>query len=215
MENNLQKEKNSSISPRNKKIAIIASIVIFLSAIGGLTYWNISSSRIYIENSLISAEVINLYPTVSGTLQEVFVNVGDSVRMSDPIARVGNELVKAKSNGQILSINKTIGTAYSANQAVATMINPEDLRVIGEVEEDKGLKNIKIGQEAIFTVDAFGSKKYSGVVEEISPTSNTGDIVFNISDQRETNSFDVKIRFNSSKYPELKNGMSAKLWIYK
>ena len=95
------------------------------------------------------------------------------------------------------------------------MIDPEQLRVTGQVEEDKGLKDIKVGQTAIFTVDAFGSKKYSGIVDQINPTADSGDIVFNISNTRQENNFDVKIRFDSNQYPELKNGMSAKLWIYK
>ncbi len=154
-------------------------------------------------------------PTVGGTLQEVFVNVGDLVQTSAPIARVGNELIKANSDGQILSINTNIGDNFGPGQTVATMINPDDLRVVGQVEEDKGLKDIKIGQQAIFTVDAFGSKQYSGIVDQINPTSNAGDIVFNISDTRQEMNFDVKVRFDINQYPELKNGMSAKLWIYK
>jgi len=64
-------------------------------------------------------------------------------------------------------------------------------------------------------VDAFGSKTYKGVVDEVSPTSNQSDVVFNISDQRPTNQFEVKVRFDPTLYPELKNGMSAKIWVYK
>jgi len=213
---NLQKEvKKIEKSTRNKIIAVIAIVVVILASVGGLIYWNIVSSRVYVENSSISAPVINLSATTGGTLQEVFVNVGDTVQTSAPLARVGNELIKAKSDGQILSIDTNIGDNFTPGQAVATMINPDDLRVVGQVQEDKGLKDIKIGQEAIFTVDAFGSKEYSGIVDQISPTSNTGDIVFNISNTRQENDFDVKIRFDVSQYPELKNGMSAKLWIYK
>ena len=200
----------------NKKIIIvIAAAVIIIGSVGGLIYWNITSSRVYVENSTVSAPVTTLSPTVGGTLQEVFVSVGDLVQTSAPIARVGNELIKAKSDGQIVSINTNIGAAFAAGQTVAGMINPSDLRVVGQVQEDKGLKDIRIGQEAIFTVDAFGSKQYSGIVDQINPTSNAGDIVFNISSTRQENDFDVKVRFNVSQYPELKNGMSAKLWIYK
>ena len=198
-----------------KLIITGAIILIILGSIGGLIYWNIVSARVYIENSSISAPVINLSPAIGGTLQEVFVNVGDLVQEFAPVARVGNELIKAKSNGQILSVNTNIGASFGAGQVVATMINPNDLRVLGQVQEDKGFKDIKVGQSAIFTVDAFGSKEYSGIVDEISPTSNAGDIVFNISSTRQEMDFDVKVRFNVSQYPELKNGMSAKIWIYK
>jgi multidrug resistance efflux pump len=200
---------------RRNIIIVIAVAVIILGGIGGLIYWNITSSRVYVENSVISAPVTSLAPTVGGSLEQVFVNVGDTVQTSAPIARVGDELIKANSDGQILSIDTNIGDNFSANQAVATMIDPAALRVVGQVEEDKGLKDIKIGQEAIFTVDAFGSKQYSGIVDQISPTSNAGDIVFNISNTRQEQNFDVKVRFDVTQYPELKNGMSAKLWIYK
>jgi multidrug resistance efflux pump len=215
-EQNLQKEiKKIEKSLRNKIIAVVSIAIIILGSIGGLITWKILSSRIYIENASVSSTVINLTPIVGGTLQEVFVNVGDMVNINSPIARVGNELIKAKSSGQILSINTNIGSSFGPTQAVATMINPENLRIIGQVQEDKGLKDLKIGQNAIFTIDAFGSKEYQGIVDEISPTSNSGDIVFNISDTRQENNFNIKVRFNVHQYPELKNGMSAKLWIYK
>ena len=213
---NIQKEvKKMEKNKRNKIIAVVGIAVVVLGSIAGVIYWSISSSRVYVENSLVSAPVINISPTVGGTLQEIFVNVGDSVDTSAPIARVGNELLKAQSDGQILSINTNIGASFTAGQAVATMINPNDLRIVGQVQEDKGLKYIKVGQETIFTIDAFGSKQYSGIVDQINPTSDNGDIVFNISDTRQENNFDVKVRFNVNQYPELKNGMSAKLWIYK
>jgi multidrug resistance efflux pump len=168
-----------------------------------------------VEDAKIYAPATSLYSKSAGTLQEVFVNAGDSVKINAPIARIGNELIKAKSDGLILTINTNIGGTFGATTAVATMINPDELRVVGKTQEDKGLKYLKVGQEAYFTVDAFGSQKYYGILDEVSETSNEGDIVFSISDQREEKSFDVKVRFNVEQYSELKNGMSAKLWIYK
>jgi multidrug resistance efflux pump len=200
---------------RNKIIIVASIFIIIVASIGGFIAWKIISSTVYIENSSISAPVTSLAPIAGGTLEEVFVNVGDEVLQSAPIARVGNELIKAPSAGEILSVSTNIGADFGPGQAVATMINPDDLRVIGQVEEDKGLSDIKVGQNAVFTVDAFGSKQYPGIVDQINPTSDTGDIVFNISGTRQEMNFDVKVRFDVNQYPELKNGMSAKLWIYK
>jgi len=98
---------------------------------------------------------------------------------------------------------------------VATMIDPTQLRVMGNLDEDKSLNQIKVGDPATFTVDAFGSQQFKGVVDEISPTSEAGSVVFNISDQRPTNQFAVYVRFDPAQYPELKNGMSARILIYK
>jgi hypothetical protein len=64
-------------------------------------------------------------------------------------------------------------------------------------------------------MDAFPSKQYPGVVDSISPTARSSDIVFSISDKRAEQMFDVKVKYDIYAYPELLNGMSAKMWIYK
>jgi multidrug resistance efflux pump len=94
------------------------------------------------------------------------------------------------------------------------MVDPSALRVVGEVQEDKGLKDMKVGQRVEFTVDAFGGKKFAGTIDEISPASQTSDVVFSVSDQRQEQNFDVKIKFDTAQHPELKQGMSAKIWVY-
>jgi hypothetical protein len=96
-----------------------------------------------------------------------------------------------------------------------TIIDPNDLRVVGHLDEDKGLADVRVGQQATFTVDAYSSKKYIGTVDEISETSRTTGVMFSISDKRAVKQFDIKVRFNINDYPELKNGMSAKIWISK
>jgi multidrug resistance efflux pump len=200
---------------KNKKIVIILSILIAAAITGGLVYLFIASKRVYVENGAIQAPETNITPQVGGVLQEVYVREGDVVGNDAPLARVGNELLKSNMAGLVIAVNDKMGTSYGRGQTVVTMIDPGELRAVGRVEEDKGLKDIKVGESAIFTVDAFGKKQYAGIVDEISPTSREGDIVFNISGKRETKEFDVKVRFNIAAYPELKNGMSAKIWIYK
>jgi multidrug resistance efflux pump len=203
------------INNRNKIIIAAIIILIIAGGVAGLVFWKSSSSKVYIEDAKIYAPTISLYPKTAGTLQETFVNIGDTVKINDPVARVGNELIKAKTDGVILTIETSIGSSFGPQTAVATMINPQDLRVVAQTKEDKGLKFIKVGQQAYFTVDAFGSQEYYGVVDQISETSNEGDIVFSISDERQEKAFDVQVRFNVQNYSELKNGMSAKLWIIK
>ena len=200
---------------KNQNLFNILFIVVLVGFLGGLGYWKISSDRIYIEKSEISGTEISLSPQTNGILFENFVKDGDIVGENAPIARIGNELIKSKVGGMIISSRDDVGTVFNRGQAVAKMIPLETLRVVGRVEEDKGLRDISVGQSAIFTVDTFKGKEYFGVVDEISPTSREGDIVFNISGKREVREFNVKIRFDLEKYPELKNGMSAEVWVYK
>ena len=169
---------------------------------------------VYTDNAQVYAPEIALAPAAAGTLEQVFVHEGDMIASNTVVAQVGNELVKTKSAGLVVTTVEDGGKLVTAGEPVVTIINPDELRVVAQVDENKGLKNIRVGQIVEFTVDAFGAKKYFGAVDEVSPASHAGDIVFNISDQRQTAQFDVKIRFNASFYPELKNGMSAKVWIY-
>lgn len=190
------------------------AVLVIASAAAGVIYWRLTATAVSIDNSLVSAPLIELSPTISGKLQKVFVNEGDLVAANAPVAQVGNELVKAKVAGQIVSVPNTIGSLVNAGQTAVQMIDPSQLRIVGRLDENKGLDRIAIGDRASFTVDAFGGKQYSGVVDEIAPTAVSSGVVFNISDQRPTQQFDIKVRFDTSAYPELRNGMSARLTVY-
>jgi multidrug resistance efflux pump len=211
---NVDKKTNKG---RGLVLALGATVVLLL-LIGGGAYWYVSSKTVYIDQSVISAPVTDLSPSSPGVLEQVFVNVGDMVTVGEPIARVGDQIVEAQTKGEIVSVNNNIGAFINpaAGQGtVASMVDPSQLRVVGHLDENKGLSQVKVGDPVIFTVDAFGGKTFKGVVDEISPTSRSSAVVFSISNQRPTNEFDVKVRFSTTAYPELKNGMSARIWIYK
>ena len=201
---------------QKKSISLLVGVIIVL-LIGLGAYWFVSSQYVYIDQSMVESPIISLSSQNSDILQEVFVKVGDLVSVDQPIARVGDQIVKAKVAGLIVSVNQNIGqfeNAQAGQAVVATMIDPTQLRVVGKLDEDKGLADIKIGDVAKFTVDTFGSKEYYGIVDEIGETSQTS-VTNNIFNQRPTNEFDVYVRFNPAKYPELKSGMSARIWVYK
>ena len=210
-----EKENTPKNSKKRRWIFAIVFSLILLGGSSGLLYWKISNSYVYTDNVTISAPGIDLAPENSGILQELFVNIGDTVSADTVVARVDNELIKAKTKGIVTATEDNIGKIFNRGEAVVSMLDPTALRVVARIDEDKGLSDIRVGQRAVFTVDSFGSKEYEGVVDEISPVSRAGDVVFNISDKREEKQFDVKIRFNTDAYSELKNGMSARLWIYK
>jgi len=215
MENNHMKNQTKGEVSRRREWIILAFFAFFMVGLVALFYLYLTQSRVYVEKSSLVAQSIDLSSPGGGVLEKMFVKVGDNVSANEPVAQIGNDIVKTEQSGIIISVKDDIGKNFAPYEAVATMINPEDLRVVAQVEEDKGLADIRVGQPAYFTVDAFGSKKYSGIVDEISPTARSGDVVFNISSARQQQEFNVKIRFNVSDYPELKNGMSAKVWIYK
>ena len=197
-------------------IAAAAFIVLIVGGgIAGGAYLLVANKSVYIDKSLIQAPVIALSPSSPGILQEIYVNPGDMIPANTIVAQVGVELIKSTTAGLVVDTNENIGKVVTAQDAVVSMIDPSQLRVVGQVDEDKGLSSIHVGQPAIFTVDAFGHKQFTGIVDEVSPTSHQGDVVFNISDKRQIQTFDVKVKYDVAANPQLKNGMSAKLWVYK
>jgi multidrug resistance efflux pump len=189
-------------------IALIAAVC------GFLIYAMTVSTRVAVDTALIEAPTIDLAASQPGTLQEVYVHTGDDVAANTVVARVGNELIKTKVAGTIIAIAEKLGTQVSPSQPVVQMIDPAQLRVVGKVDENKGLDRLQVGDSVVFTVDAFGGREFSAVVDEIAPTSEQSGVVFNISDKRAVKQFEIQARFDAASYPELKNGMSARMRVY-
>ncbi|VVB98283.1 HlyD family secretion protein [uncultured archaeon] len=220
-----QAQKNGNGQPQNgnplaglrnhPRFLDAAFLIVVIALLGGYIYWQGLQSTIYTEKADIEAPIIYLAPSVPGPLQKLYVDVGDTVSESQRVALVGNTTVNALSDGEIIWVMDTPGQMVSAQTPVVQMIDPRKMRLVGQVQEDKGLKDIHPGQSVVFTVDAFPSKQYNGTVESVAPSAHQSDIVFSISDKRQVKDFDVKVLFDTSAYPELKNGMSAKMWIYK
>ncbi len=177
-------------------------------------FWQNNHGTVSIENSNISAPVINLSADTAGTLNALYVKEGDKISANLPVALIGTDTVASKQDGIVIGVQNNIGEFFAPGVSVVSMIHPADLEVVGSIDENKGLSKIKVGQEATFTVDAYGNKTYVGVVDSVGETSNNTGVLFSISDARPIETFNVKVRFDVSKYPELKNGMSAKMTIY-
>lgn len=209
-EQNIKKENTSKRSVTQSIIGIVAIFLI----LGGFIFWQANKGILLIENSEINAPIINLSASTAGTLNALYVSEGDTIAINTPVALVGTDIVTSKQSGIVIGIANNIGAFFTPGETIVSMIHPEDMRVVGAIDENKGLDKIQPGEQVTFTVDAFDGKIYTGTVENISPTANDTGVVFSISDKRPIKKFDVKVRFNIALYPELKNGMSAKITVY-
>lgn len=196
---------------------VLAGLGVFtlVCVIIGVVYYVHESKYIYTDKAEVQAPLIKLAPSAPGQLKRVTVADGDWLYANETVARVGDEILHTEVAGTAVDVKTDIGTEYKPGDAVVTMVEPKALRVVARVQEDKGLKDVYEGQKALFTVDAFGSRQYEGTVETISETKRAQDVVFSISDKRETKEFEVKISYDTAAYPELRNGMSARVWIVK
>jgi multidrug resistance efflux pump len=209
MENNIKKP----IFKRPWMHSLISFVVIFI-LLGAFLFWQLEKNTVFIENSDLEAPIINLAPSAPGVLNALYVKEGDIVAENSPVALVGSQIISTQAGGIVASAPNVLGSYFSPGQTVVSIVNISEMKAVGQIEETKGLDKIKAGQRATFSVDAFPGHTYEGVVDEVSAVSNSTGVVFNISDQRPVEKFDVKVRFNVSDYPELKSGMSAKITVY-
>ena len=192
----------------------LAGIIIIIAIVCGALFYKSISSYVAVDDSIVSAPVISIAPENPGTLNEVYVKEGDNVIAGQPLARVDAEILTAKVNGTVIYTDNTPGQVFNSSTPVIKMIDPTESRILATIKENSGLSKISVGDPVSFTVDAFGSKKYTGIVEEISPTANDTSVVFSISDQRAVQDFTIKVKYDVSQYKEFRNGMSTKIKVY-
>ncbi len=209
MKNLIQKLKNPIVS----RIMII--ILLVGLTVGGLFfYFKEMQGRVKIENSLVNAVIVPIAPTTVGKLRTISVIEGQKVKKGDALAEVGSEVIRAYSDGTVIETNKQIGATVSPQTPVVKMINLNEMRISGTIDENKGFNQLKLGQVVSFTIDALPNKLFWGFIDEISPTAKQTSLSFSISSERPTQQFEIFARFNANSYPEIKNGMSAKMTVY-
>lgn len=208
MKNNLKKIRD----PKILRAIVLIATVLFVA--GGMFFWQIRQGRVVIDDSLVQDPITSIGPATPGKLTEIDIYENELVKKGDPIAVVNGTTLYADTAGLIIMANNQIGSIVSAQNPVAQMIDPSTMRIAGTLDENKGLSDVKVGQVVSFTVDALPEKTFWGYVDEISPSAKTTQVAFSISSERPTQQFVVYARFDAGKYPEIKNGMSAKMTVY-
>lgn len=204
----LNKIKNS------KTLRTILSVIAIVLLIGGFFILEKLTGRISIEDSVVSAPITSLSPIIPGNIKRVAVVNGQNVKKGDLLAEVGTEDIRAYTNGIIIDANRKVGSLVSAQTPVINMIDTSQMRIDGTIDENKGLNKLKVGQVVSFTVDALPNQLFWGYVDEISESAKQTQAAFSISSTRPTQQFDVYAKFDVNAYPQIKNGMSAKLTVY-
>lgn len=200
---------------KNPKV-LRALLILFavLVSVGGLLFFQMGSSRVFIDDSLVTAPISSIAPTSTASLTQIDVYENEQIKKGDAIAVSGGQTLYAPTSGLIIMANNQLGSLVGPTNPVAQLINPNDMRVAGTIDENKGLSDIRVGQVVSFTVDALSGQTFWGYVDEISPSAKQTQASFSISSERPTQQFVVYARFDATKYPQIKNGMSAKMVVF-
>lgn len=208
----MKKIYNLLKDPKSRKIVIVVAILITL--LGVYVYYEKTANRVSINNSIVQAPIITVSPSYSGKVLDVNVREGQHVSVGDELVTVGSETLRADTDGIIISASDLKGSSVGPQTQLIQMINPVNLRIQGTIDEDKGLNKIKVGQVVSFTVDALPGNTYWGYVDQVSPSAKSSGFTFSTSTERVTKQFVVYAKFDSTAFPSIKNGMSAKMKVY-
>lgn len=210
------RETKDKRSRRLRPVVALIVLGIAIIAVGGLIGYGYvmgSAGTVYSEDATVHAPLIAVIPASPGPLDRVFVAQEDPVRKGMIIASVGGVPVRSPATGRVVSVVDSKGSLIGPTNPLAQLIDPEKMRVVARIKENKGLSRVKVGDPVSFTVDAFGSQRFNGTVTRIAQTASSTSQVFSISNTRPTQTYDVEIGFDGYSHPELKSGMSAKVWI--
>lgn len=214
---------------KNKKVIIIlCMLVLVLSAVW--LYFNYQKSHyIVTEDARVDGTIVKVSPQVTGKLTELSFEENQMVEQDQILARQSDETLSPGANvdmtvirtpvrGQIIKKMANVGEMASPSSPIALMVNPDELYITANIEEDK-IEQVKEGQEVHFTVDSFPKVWFRGKVDSIGSASTS--VTSLLSAQSSGNSFikvtqriPVKISFSGKYEEKLLPGMNAKIKIY-
>ncbi len=206
--------KRQHIFKNTLALRIMGGMFFIILCLSLYVFYEKTTGRIHIDNSVVQTPIINVAPSLSGKVQEIDVKEGQMVENGDTLAIVGSEILRANTDGMVISASDLTGSTVVAQTTLIQMIRPVNMRIAGTIDENKGLNDIKVGQVVSFTVDALPGKTFWGYIDSISPSANSQTFSFSTSSERSTQKFTVYARFDSASHPAIKNGMSAKMTVY-
>ncbi len=214
---------------KNKKVIIILSSLVIILVTVWLYFAYQDNHFIVTEDAKVDAAIVKVSPQISGKITDVNFDENQLVEKNQIIARQSDETLAAGANvdmtvirtpisGQIIKKMASAGEMGSPSNPIALMVNPNELYITANIEEDK-IELVKEGQEVRFTVDSFPKVWFRGKVESIGSASTSVSSL--LSTQSSGNSFikvtqriPVKISFSGKYEEKLLPGMNAKIKIY-
>ena len=134
------------------------------------------------EDARIDGDLVKISPQASGRLADLFIDEGSYVEKNEIVARLeavnltGGALelsvVRSPINGIIIKEQGTVGEVVGAGQVLAYVINPDDLYISANIEENR-LKGVSVGQPVDIRLDMYGGVRFSGTVDSIGDAANS------------------------------------------
>lgn len=161
-----------------------------------------------------SQSAVEVFPSMSGKVQQINVLLGSHVKKGDVIAKIdpsepGTKYalspVEAPISGSIVSSPLKVGTTVTTNSAVTMIGDIDNLQVSANIPE-RYVAELKTGLKAEVTLEAYPGVIFSASVSRVSPvvdsSTRTKQIILNFDkrDSRVNAGMFAKVKLYTSKY---------------
>ncbi|MEN6350932.1 MAG: HlyD family efflux transporter periplasmic adaptor subunit [Syntrophomonas sp.] len=214
---------------KNIKVVIVLTLLI-ISLTVVLLYFNYQNKHYIItDDAKVDTMLVKAAPQISGKILELSFEENQLVEENQIIGRLSDEALPVGANVDLIAIRAPIGGQIikklaspgeigTPSSPVALLVNPDDLYITANIEEDK-IERVKTGQKVDLTIDAFPGVYFKGQVDSVGsasastfsllPTQSSGNTFIKV-----TQRIPVKIRFQGKYKEKLLPGMNSVVKIY-
>ena len=121
-------------SPRGK-IKLAVGVLLLLGLSAGVYWYTVLRGTVYSDDARIDADLVDLAPELSGTLEEVLVQEGDRVKRGQPLFRLDHTLLEAaqaKARAQLLAARAALSSTEAGYDKARRGPRAEEIRMASE-----------------------------------------------------------------------------------
>lgn len=151
-------------------LIVVLGIVIVAGVVGYLVYNNYYYYST--DDAQVSGNIVNIVPTISGTLESLTVNTGDYVSTNQVIGTVQATGTNAIANvtapftGVVVAVPGVVGQIVTPQLALVQEADPSSVKITAYVDES-AVKNVAAGQFVDIHVDAYSGTSYTGHISQV------------------------------------------------
>ena len=188
----VKKDNTSSVEAETKpeekkkgkgKIIALLIVTLILIAGAGIGFHFVQQSINYLttDNARVTTNRITISSATPGILERFTISTGQYVAANEILGWVENgEAMRSPVDGLVLYSIGVQGQAVAPMEPLAIIADTDRIHIQANIREDDILR-LRVGQQAIVTIDGFGNRQFSGYIADIGRITNaelTGQAMF-------------------------------------
>ncbi|MFC3883514.1 HlyD family secretion protein [Bacillus songklensis] len=167
-----------------RKIVLMILFAVMIASGGsiGYYYWYQGSHYVKTEDARIQGDQYKVMPQIPGEITSIDVGEGDLLQQNEVIAEqdlanidpsmINKSIIRAPISGNVIKIFSKEHETVAPGQAIALMVNMDELYVSANIEETE-IGKVKEGQLVDITIDTLDGQMIQGKVRKIGQASNS------------------------------------------